>query len=38
MNEITVCSWNDLQTELFEESWNEKLGRFRSRYAFRSIG
>lgn len=37
MNEITVSSWNDLQTELFTDSWNEKLGRFRSRYAFRGL-
>lgn len=37
MNEIIVTSWNDLQTELFEDSWNEKLGRFRSRYAFRGL-
>ena len=37
MNEITVESWNELQTELFAESWNEKLGRFRSRYAFRGL-
>lgn len=37
MNEITVSSWNELQTELFAESWNEKLGRFRSRYAFRGL-
>ena len=37
MNEITVSSWNDLQTELFVDSWNERLGRFRSRYAFRGL-
>ena len=37
MNEITVTSWNDLQTKLFDDSWNEKLGRFRSRYAFRGL-
>ena len=37
MNEITVSSWNELQTELFTDSWNEKLGRFRSRYAFRGL-
>jgi len=37
MNEITISSWNELQTELFAESWNEKLGRFRSRYAFRGL-
>jgi len=37
MSEITINSWNELQTELFAESWNEKLGRFRSRYAFRGL-
>ncbi len=37
MNEITISSWNELQTELFAESWNEKLGRFRSKYAFRGL-
>jgi len=37
MNIITVSSWNELQTELFEDSWNERLGRFRSRYAFRGL-
>lgn len=37
MNEITVSSWNDLQTELFADSWNDKLGRFRSRNAYRGL-
>jgi hypothetical protein len=35
MNEIRVGSWAELQERLFENSWNEELGRFRSNYAFR---
>jgi hypothetical protein len=34
---ITVHSWDELQRELFAESWNEKIGRFRSRFAFRGL-
>ncbi|MBN2792932.1 MAG: FRG domain-containing protein [Desulfuromonadales bacterium] len=37
MQEITVTSWAHLQDELFEDSWNSDLGRFRSRYAFRGL-
>ena len=37
MNEVRVHSWNDLQHELFADSWNPELGRFRSRYAFRGL-
>lgn len=37
MNEIRIHSWNELVSELFEESWNPDLGRFRSRYAFRGL-
>ena len=36
-NEYRVKNWNDLQEKLFEDSWNPKLGRFRSRYAFRGL-
>jgi hypothetical protein len=35
MNEIRIRSWAELQERLFEDSWNEGLGRFRSDYAFR---
>jgi hypothetical protein len=35
MHEVRVASWNDLQERLFEESWEEDLGRFRSNFAFR---
>jgi len=34
---ITVHSWDELQRELFADSWNEKIGRFRSRFAFRGL-
>jgi hypothetical protein len=37
MNEIRVESWSELQDELFADSWNEDIGRFRSRYAFRGL-
>ncbi|MGD9504381.1 MAG: FRG domain-containing protein, partial [Syntrophobacteraceae bacterium] len=37
MEEIRVRSWNELQRELYEDSWNPALGRFRSRYAFRGL-
>jgi hypothetical protein len=37
MNEIRVSSWNELQDQLFAESWNPELGRFRSRFAFRGL-
>ena len=38
MNDIIVSSWNDLTERLYEESWSEPLGRFRSNYAFRGMG
>ncbi len=37
MEDITVSSWAHLQDELFADSWNEEIGRFRSRYAFRGL-
>lgn len=37
MNDLIVSSWAQLQEELFADSWNEELGRFRSRYAFRGL-
>jgi hypothetical protein len=35
MNDIRVSSWGQLQELLYEGSWQERLGRFRSSYAFR---
>lgn len=37
MEVITVHSWDELQQQLFADSWNEKIGRFRSRFAFRGL-
>lgn len=37
MKTIRIHSWNELQDQLFVESWNPELGRFRSRYAFRGL-
>jgi len=37
MNEKVVRTWNELQQELYEDSWNADLGRFRSRCAFRGL-
>ncbi|MEJ2200376.1 MAG: FRG domain-containing protein [Desulfuromonadaceae bacterium] len=36
-NEVRVSSWNQLQDELFSDSWSPSLGRFRSRNAFRGL-
>jgi hypothetical protein len=35
VHEVRVASWNELHDRLFEESWQEDLGRFRSNFAFR---
>ena len=37
MRETIVRTWNELQHELYRDSWNAELGRFRSRCAFRGI-
>jgi hypothetical protein len=37
METIRINSWDELQRELFADSWNEKIGRFRSRLAFRGL-
>jgi FRG domain len=37
MNEIRVTSWAELHERLYEGSWQEPLGRFRSSYAFRGM-
>jgi hypothetical protein len=34
---VRVESWTQLQDELFKDSWNQSIGRFRSRYAFRGL-
>jgi len=35
MKDIRVSSWNDLNERLYEGSWKERIGRFRSSFAFR---
>ena len=37
METVTISSWDELQSELFANSWNDKLQRFRSRFAFRGL-
>lgn len=34
---VKVASWDELQQALFADSWNDALGRYRSRYAFRGL-
>ena len=35
MHEVRVESWSELHEELYADSWQERLGRFRSDFAFR---
>jgi len=37
MNECRIENWCQLQEELFADSWNDELGRYRFRYAFRGL-
>lgn len=37
MNIIRVDSWSGLQEALFADAWDERIGRFRSQYAFRGL-
>jgi hypothetical protein len=37
MDDIRVTSWNELQDALFADSWNQDIGRFRSRFAYRGL-
>lgn len=36
-HDITVDSWTDLQDALFNDSWDDKLARFRSPYVYRGL-
>ncbi len=36
--EIQVESWSDLQEKLFHDTWDEKIHRWRSAYAYRGLG
>jgi hypothetical protein len=35
VNDVIASSWNDLNERLYEGSWQERIGRFRSSVAFR---
>lgn len=37
MNDVRVSSWSELMERLYEGSWREALGRFRSGFAFRGM-
>ncbi len=37
MEDIYVSSWTELNDRLYDQSWNDLLGRFRSNFAFRGI-
>ncbi|HSE97940.1 MAG TPA: FRG domain-containing protein [Blastocatellia bacterium] len=37
MDDIRVSGWNELTELLYEDSWKEPLGRFRSNFAFRGM-
>lgn len=34
---VVVHSWEELQQALYDDSWNQELGRYRSRFAFRGL-
>jgi hypothetical protein len=37
LEDMRVETWNELQEALYEASWHESLGRFRSEFAFRGM-
>src|SRR5687767_9493387 len=37
MSDLRVSSWNELQEQLFADTWNEQIQRFRSNFAYRGI-
>jgi hypothetical protein len=37
INDITVSSWEELQNELFRNTWDNKINRFRSPYIYRGL-
>ena len=36
-NDIIVSTWGELQEELFKDSWNASIQRFRSPFVFRGL-
>jgi hypothetical protein len=37
LNDVWVSSWNELNECLYEESWQQNLGRFRTHFAYRGM-
>src|SRR3954452_23141729 len=37
VNQLRVSSWDELQAQLYHDSWKPNLGRFRSNFAFRGM-
>src|SRR5262249_44910476 len=37
METVRVTNWSELNEQLYQHSWQEELGRFRSNYAFRGM-
>ena len=38
MQDVRVTDWNQLNRELFENTWNEAIRRFRSNFVYRGMG
>jgi hypothetical protein len=38
MPETTIHSWNEMQDQLYRDSWRPEINRFRSPYVFRGMG
>ena len=36
-NDIVITSWGDLCERLYDNSWKDRMGRFRTDYAFRGV-
>jgi hypothetical protein len=36
-NDIVAANWTDLNDRLFADAWDEEIGRFRSRFAYRGM-
>jgi hypothetical protein len=36
--DVRVADWSELHRQLFEETWNSAIGRFRSNYVYRGMG
>lgn len=38
LTDVQVASWTELHDQLYAQAWQERLGRFRSTWAFRGMG